>query len=92
MEYLIEHKEILYLLLALSVCILLFLLLIGITLRRRRSHHIKVRMGVNPINAKPHPSGFIPKDKQMSREHFVTKYEGIPSSIYQSNPKKKNRY
>lgn len=46
-------------------------------------------MGVNPINEKPHPSGFIPKDKQTSKERFVVRYEGIPSSIYQSNQRRK---
>lgn len=92
MLVLLEHKEVMYGVGALCGVLLLLIVILNYRNKQQRSNYGKLRMGINPINDKPHPINFIPKDKLMSKERFVTKYEGIPSSIYEPDPKKRKRY
>ena len=92
MLFLLEHREIVYGVIALVAVLFVWLVYQNVSNHRNRAHYTKLRLGVNPINAKPHPINFIPKDKLMSKERFVTRYEGIPSSIYEPDPKKRKRY
>lgn len=92
MLHLLERREIMYGGIALIAVLLVWLALQSWSNHRNRPQYTKLRLGVNPITDKPHPINFIPKDKLMSKERFVTRYEGIPSSIYEPDPKKRKRY